>query len=228
MTGHDLLTCLAGGLIVSCQADASSPLRDSGVIARLALCAELGGAVALRVDSPGDIRAVRELCTLPVLGLHKRPGSYRPLITTSFDDAAGLVAAGADLVAIEVSPDSPDAVRLIERVARELGVPVVADVATLEAGEQAVAAGAQLVATTLSGYLHGSAAADGPDVGLVRHLAGLGIPVVAEGRYRTRDQVAAAFAAGAHAVVVGSAITDPRSTTSWFAAATPSRGVARS
>ena len=66
-------------------------------------------------------------------------------------------------------------------------------------------------------------------VGLVRHLDGdPQAGEVAEGRYRTRDQVAAAFAAGAHAVVVGSAITDPRSTTSWFAAATPSRGVARS
>jgi putative N-acetylmannosamine-6-phosphate epimerase len=49
-----------------------------------------------------------------------------------------------------------------------------------------------------------------PDVDLVRSFAvELDRPIVAEGRYVTPDDVAAAFDAGATAVVVGTAITNP-------------------
>ncbi|MFP4311119.1 MAG: hypothetical protein ACLFS9_03950 [Nitriliruptoraceae bacterium] len=40
--------------------------------------------------------------------------------------------------------------------------------------------------------------------------AELPVPVIAEGRYRTAEQVRAALAAGAWAVVVGTAITRPQ------------------
>jgi putative N-acetylmannosamine-6-phosphate epimerase len=45
------------------------------------------------------------------------------------------------------------------------------------------------------------------------------VPVIAEGRFETPAQVARAFAIGAHAVVVGTAITNPREITRRFAAA---------
>ena len=55
---------------------------------------------------------------------------------------------------------------------------------------------------------------DGPDVTLVAALAeAVGVPVLAEGRYAGAGDVRAAFAAGAHAVVVGTAITDPMALT---------------
>ena len=44
-------------------------------------------------------------------------------------------------------------------------------------------------------------------------------PIVAEGRIHTPAQASAALAAGAHCVVVGTAITHPQSITGWFAAA---------
>jgi N-acylglucosamine-6-phosphate 2-epimerase len=97
-----------------------------------------------------------------------------------------------------------------------------ADVSTLAEGVAAAGAGADLIATTLSGYTPDSAAADGPDLALVRDLAaGLpGVPVVAEGRYHRPDQVRAALDAGATAVVVGTAITDPVWITRSFARGT--------
>ncbi|MFZ9415961.1 MAG: N-acetylmannosamine-6-phosphate 2-epimerase, partial [Alphaproteobacteria bacterium] len=49
--------------------------------------------------------------------------------------------------------------------------------------------------------------------------AGLGAPVFAEGRFNTPALAAAAMRAGAHAVVVGSAITRPEVVAGWFAAA---------
>jgi len=55
----------------------------------------------------------------------------------------------------------------------------------------------------------------------VRSLAGaLRVPVVAEGRYRTPAEVVEALRAGAFAVVVGRAITDPLMLTKSFVDAT--------
>ncbi|MNT80920.1 putative N-acetylmannosamine-6-phosphate 2-epimerase [compost metagenome] len=46
----------------------------------------------------------------------------------------------------------------------------------------------------------------------------LATPVIAEGRYNTPDLVRRAFDAGAHAVVVGTMITNPREITRNFVA----------
>jgi putative N-acetylmannosamine-6-phosphate epimerase len=48
-------------------------------------------------------------------------------------------------------------------------------------------------------------------------------PVICEGRIRHPSDLAAAFAAGAHAVVVGTAITNPIAITRAYVAATPLR-----
>ena len=83
-----------------------------------------------------------------------------------------------------------------------------ADISTLEEGQRAAALGADLVATTLSGYVEGPPPED-PDLGLTRDLVGaVSVPVVAEGRFRTAAHVREAFVHGAFAVVVGRAITD--------------------
>jgi putative N-acetylmannosamine-6-phosphate epimerase len=90
--------------------------------------------------------------------------------------------------------------------------------ADLSSGAEAVAAlaaGCDVLGTTLSGYTGGEVP-DEPDIELVRRCAALGAPVFAEGRYRTLEQVQAARQAGATAVVVGSAITRPEHITGWF------------
>jgi N-acylglucosamine-6-phosphate 2-epimerase len=81
---------------------------------------------------------------------------------------------------------------------------------------QAAAAGADLVASTLSGYTGPGPEPAEPDVDLVRRLAGAGLATVAEGRVRHPEQARAAREAGAVAVVVGSAITRPEHVTRWF------------
>ncbi|MEU8047646.1 nitronate monooxygenase [Micromonospora echinofusca] len=99
---------------------------------------------------------------------------------------------------------------------------VLADVSTVEEGVAAVRAGADAVATTLAGYTPASPPTDGPDLTLLARLAGvLTVPVIAEGRYRSAEQIAAAFAAGAHAVVVGNAVTSPLWITRRLVPATP-------
>jgi N-acylglucosamine-6-phosphate 2-epimerase len=51
----------------------------------------------------------------------------------------------------------------------------------------------------------------------------LDCPVVAEGRIRTTEDVRAVFDAGAYAVVVGHAITDPTDITARLVSAIPAR-----
>ena len=220
-------------LVVSCQAPATSPLHGPATMALMAQAAVAGGAAAIRANGPGDVAAIRTATSLPVIGIHKRATDSGVFITPSFADAAQLVQAGASLVAVDgTSRRRLDGTTLAEQIGRirsELGVEVMADVDTAEAGLEARAAGADIVATTLSGYTESTAPSHEsahlsaePDIALVRSLvAVLDCPVVAEGRFRTPGQVAAAFEAGAYAVVVGAAITDPVATTRWLASATP-------
>lgn len=208
---------------MSCQAGADSPLRDTSTIARVAAAAVAGGAVGLRIEGPADVRAVRAETDLPIIGLHKIRGTGRSLITPSLELAVEIVAAGASIVALEVTEELNGADLTLLREASGLGVPIMADVSTLDEGLRAAEAGADIVGTTLSGYTPHSLGGDEPDLALVEALAGRGIRTVAEGRYRTPEQVRSAFAAGADFVVVGGAITDPLALTRRFAAAAPGR-----
>jgi N-acylglucosamine-6-phosphate 2-epimerase len=220
--GVSVLERIGGGLVVSCQAPEGHPLRDAATIARLARCAELGGAAALRINSAEDIRAVRRRTALPIIGLHKVPYAHRHLITPTLALAEDLAAAGADLIAIDLTHESPASGALVAAVRESLGVAVMADVSTLEEGLAAWEAGAEVVGTTLSGYTaRHLPTPDDPDLALVGELSARGVRVVAEGRYRTAEQVRQAFEAGAWAVVVGGAITDPVAITARLTSATP-------
>ncbi|WRS30654.1 N-acetylmannosamine-6-phosphate 2-epimerase [Actinomycetaceae bacterium MB13-C1-2] len=219
----DVIEKLAGGLVVSCQALDGSPMRDSYVMAKVAEAALMGGAVGLRVNGPEDIRAIRKVSEAPVIGLYKTMGKNRLIITPDFKKAAALVEAGASIVAVDATNEVlGEDFSLISRIRRELGVPVMADVSTVEEGIRAADAGADMVGSTLSGYTPETRPTpDLPDLGLVHVLAERGIRVVAEGRYRTPEQMSRAFQAGAYSVVIGGAITDPLKTSAIFVAATP-------
>lgn len=221
----DPLAAIAGGLVVSVQAPPGSPLRDPSHMAAIARAAELGGAAGIRAAGDDDVAAVKAAVGLPVIGLRKRSLDGSPVvITPEVADAEAVAAAGADMVAVDATArPRPGAASGAELVAAldGLGVPVLADVDTLEAGVAAREAGAAAVASTLSGYT-GGPPPDEPDVELVAALAGeLDCPVLAEGRIATPEYVRAAFDAGAHAVVVGTAITEPIALTRRLAEAAP-------
>jgi N-acetylglucosamine-6-phosphate deacetylase len=211
--GVSVVERLRGGLVVSCQAPPEDPLSGPEVMARVARAASLAGAAAVRVEGPEDIRAVRSAVSLPVIGLWKE-GSEGVYITPTLEHARAVAHAGADIVAVDgTARPRPDGLSLgetIHRIHEELGCPVLADVSTLEEGLAAAEAGADAVATTLSGYTPYTEPLEGPDLDLVSLLAArLDVPVVAEGRYGSPEEARAALARGAWAVVVGTAITRP-------------------
>jgi putative N-acetylmannosamine-6-phosphate epimerase len=108
----------------------------------------------------------------------------------------------------------------VARIRSELGVPVLADIATLDEALAAADAGADLVLTTMRGHTEDTAHIPGFDLPFLRELiARSPVPVIAEGRLETPEIAAAALSAGAYAVVVGSAITRPVTIARRFAAA---------
>jgi len=203
-------------------------LRDPSIIGALAECAVIGGAAGVRADGPDDIREIKARVPVPVVGIFKAPLSEeRFFITPTFKHACEIVEAGADVVALEATfenrPDDGELSELIWVIRRELRVPVMADVSTLEEGTRAWEMGADLVGTTLSGYTRESRGREKPDLNLVDSLANAGMRVVCEGHVRTPAQVLAAFEGGAWSVVVGTAITDPVALTGWFVEAAGDR-----
>jgi N-acylglucosamine-6-phosphate 2-epimerase len=230
--------CPPRSIVVSCQPGAGSPLRGAEAMALLAQAAVAGGAAAIRANGVPDVTAIRKAVDVPILGINKVGDPRGVFITPSVGSAAEVVAAGADMIAMDGTlrprPDGRSLRDHVREIKSVLRVPIMADVDSLEAGLGAREAGADVVATTLAGYTDGNGSGPSgasrdsltarvppePDVELVARLcAELDCPVIAEGRYWTPDDVEAAFDAGAHAVVIGTAVTNPMAITRRFVSA---------
>ncbi|MDO5629073.1 MAG: N-acetylmannosamine-6-phosphate 2-epimerase [Mobilicoccus sp.] len=222
MTAHDqLLSRLRGRLIVSCQAYPGEPMRSPDTMRRVAQAVEIGGAAAVRAQGIDDITAVSAALEVPVVGIWK-DGEAGVFITPTLEHALAVARAGADIVALDGTlrerPDGLDLAETLRRLRAEVDVPVMADCDSLEAGIAAAEAGADLIGTTLAGYTDARPKTHGPDLQLVEDLVAA-LPesaVVAEGRIHSPADARRALEAGAHSVVVGTAITHPTTITRWF------------
>ncbi|MGN0062658.1 MAG: N-acetylmannosamine-6-phosphate 2-epimerase [Nocardioides sp.] len=218
---NDLLERLRGGLVVSCQAYGDEPMNDAATMTKVAQAVVAGGAVAVRAQGISHLESMREVLDVPLIGLWK-DGKDGVFITPTLEHALAVARTGAEVVALDgTTRPRPDGLTFAETVrglTAQHDVLVMADVSTYEEGLLAAEAGADLVGTTLSGYTGYTEKGDGPDLDLVARLsAALDVPVVAEGRVHRPADAAAAVAAGAHCVVVGTGITHPTSITTWFA-----------
>jgi glucokinase-like ROK family protein len=211
---------LRGRLIVSCQASEGDAFRDSGAIARFARAAVDGGAAGIRANGPEDIRAIRALVNVPVVGIQKSiQEDGRILITPSVEAARALVEAGAQAVALDCTARGQryGALERLRRIREELQVPVLADIATLEEGRAAAEAGADFVLSTMRGYTDETDHVRAFEPAFIRSLVqSVGVPVIAEGRIHLPSEAVEALAAGAFAVIVGTAITRPHEITRAF------------
>lgn len=220
MTSDDAratIAALRDGLILSCQPTPGSPFDTTDAVLGYARIGVEAGARALRIESAAYVRAVAAAVALPVIGLVKRDLETTPVrITPTLDDVADLAAAGAAIIAFDAT-DRPRPAPVAAMVAaiHARGRLAMADISSAAEADAARAAGADLVGTTLAGYT-GGPIPEGPDLDLVRRLAGPEGPVIAEGRFNTPALAAAALRAGAHAVVVGSAVTRPDHAARWF------------
>jgi N-acylglucosamine-6-phosphate 2-epimerase len=217
----DPIATLTGGLIVSCQAYPGEPLRHPETMAQMAQAVVAGGAVAIRAQGLADISLIKKRTTVPLIGLWK-DGHDGVFITPTLRHARAVRDSGADIVALDgTRRPRPDGLTLAATITqlRDSGPTLVmADCGSLDDALAARDAGADIIGTTLAGYTADRPRTTGPDLELLAHLVTHlpGLPIVAEGRIHTPEQARAALNTGAHAVVVGTAITHPTTITGWF------------
>ena len=220
-----VLDRLRGGLVVSVQAYAESLLNTPETIALLARCAVENGAVGVRIEGVRRIAAVRAVVAVPIVGIIKcaHPG-FDPYITTTRDEIAAVAEAGAEIVAFDATERTRfggASVRDLIDAAHAAGLVAMADCAIEADAAAAIAAEADLVATTLAGYTPGSRGRELPALDLLTWIARRHPFPICEGGVGDPAAASAAFAAGARAVVVGTAITNVDALVRRFVAIAP-------
>jgi len=192
----------------------------------MARAAMVGGAAAIRANYPHDVRGIKQALPLPVIGIYKKRFENSPIyITPTLNEVQAIVEAGADIVAVELTdqprPDGRTNAEFISQIRTAFpDLPLMADISTLAEGLAAADLQVDLISTTMSGYTNYSRKMEGPDLDLVEQLSrSVSVPVIAEGRISCPEDAQRAIHAGAHAVVVGTAITRPQTVTGWYAQA---------
>jgi N-acylglucosamine-6-phosphate 2-epimerase len=219
---------LRGALIVSVQAEADSVLNTPETIALFARCAVANGAAGVRVEGEARIAAVRAaLPDIPIVGIVKRAHEgFEPYITSTVEEVALVARAGASIVAFDATArersDGSSVAALVEH-ARAQGLAAMADCSDESDAVAAAAAGADMVGTTLAGYTAPTRGRPLPALDLLSSIARSGAFAVCEGGVATPGDLRAAFAGGADAVVVGTAITNLDVLVRRFADAAPRR-----
>lgn len=142
-------------------------------------------------------------------------------ITPTTVETKQLIEAGADIIAFDgTSRPRPNGCKIedIIKLIKANNKLAMADISTLEEGINCKNLGVDILSTTLSGYTMESLSdSTEPDYELLKDIVKeTDMPVILEGRIWEPDEVTKAFDLGAHAVVIGSAITRPQLITKRF------------
>lgn len=217
LSNQEVLNRIRFGFISSCQPVDNGPMDKPEIVAAMAQASEYGGAAGLRIEGIDNLRAVRPMVNIPIIGIVKRDLPDSPVRITPFlQDIEDLAAAGADIIAVDGTnrPRPVDIESAVKKI-KELGCLAMADCSTLEEGLYCQRLGFDIVGSTMSGYTGGEIPSE-PDYQLVKDLNKAGCFVMAEGRYNTPELAKTAIEIGAHAVTVGSALTRLEHIVSWF------------
>jgi len=219
-----ILESFRNGLIVSCQVQRDDPIYSEDMPVLMAKAAQWGGAVGIRANMPEQIRSIKAAVELPVIGLYKQwtEGSD-VFITPNLDAAVQVWQAGAEIIALDCTAQmigGRHAYELLPEVKAAIPEAILfADVSNYEEAVRAVELGADIVGPTLYGYTAETRQIESPDL---REFARMcrdlrdDAYVIMEGHIYTPDDAMRCLYLGAHAVVVGSAITRPHYTTKRF------------
>lgn len=153
MSDQHILNKIKSGMIVSCLAHEDEPLYGSLFMSQMALAAEIGGAVAVRANGVEDIQAIKNLISIPVIGiLKKNYNGFNEKITPTLKEVRQLVGAGVDMIAVDATlrkrPDGSNVEEFIHLIKNNFpNILLIADVSTLKEGVAAFRSGADIVAS---------------------------------------------------------------------------------
>ena len=215
----NILKKLKNKIIVSCQPNEGGPQDKTSIVVSMAKAAILGGCGGVRIEGEKNIRAVKKNISVPIIGIIKNDlANYKVRITPLLKDVEKIINSGADIIAYDATnrkrPFPTKEIILKIKKANRLAM---ADCSNLDDAKNAILEGADIIGTTLAGYVGKQVKdTDKPNIKLVKEFKKLNCFVMAEGRYNTPELAKQAIQAGADAVTIGSAITRIDNITSWF------------
>ena len=215
----NILKKLKNKIIVSCQPNEGGPQDKTSIVVSMAKAAIIGGCGGVRIEGEKNIRAVKKNISLPIIGIIKNDlDNYKVRITPLLKDVDKIINSGADIIAYDATnrkrPFPTKEIILKIKKANRLAM---ADCSNLDDAKNAILEGADIIGTTLAGYVGKQVKdTDKPNIKLVKEFKKLNCFVMAEGRYNTPELAKQAIKAGADAVTIGSAITRIDNITSWF------------
>ena len=208
-TNKLIIKRLKGSLIASCQPIPKGPLDFPSFVLASAKASIIGGAKGLRIEGFKNLKVIKQHINLPVIGIKKRISKKYPVIITPLlSDVEKLSELGAEIIAFDSTlRDRPYSVKQLISEIHSCKKVAMADCSTIKDALNAIENGADILSTTLSGYVSSKSPPKNPDFRLLsKMLKKFKVPIIAEGRFNTPVFYKKAINSGAHAVVVGSAL----------------------
>lgn len=209
---------LKEGLIVSCQALEHEPFHGGDSMAKMAISALQGGAVAIRANGVDDINSIRESIggNIPIIGLFKQNyDDSNVYITPTLVEIKSLLKLNIDIIAIDATlrgrPNGETLSEHVKYIRENSDIKIMADVATIEEAINAERLGIDFISSTLRGYTEETKNIVIPDLEFIKCLNNeiKNSIVVAEGGINEYKHVEKILDLGVRHIVIGGAITRP-------------------
>ena len=204
-----ILKTIKKSLIASCQPIPNGPLDKPMFVLSSAEASIIGGAKALRIEGFKNLKIIKKNIKVPIIGIKKRVSDKYPIIITPLlTDVEKLINLGADIIAFDSTQRKrPYKINEIISKIHSHKKIAMADCSNVKDAIIALDSGADIIATTLSGYIGNKKIPKNADFKLLNlFVKKFNIPVIAEGRFNNPILFKKAINMGAHAVVVGTAL----------------------
>ena len=158
MKNLDIFDRVRGGLIVSCQALENEPLHSSFIMSRMAVAAEMSGAVGIRANTVADITEIRKMVRLPMIGIIKQIYKDSDVyITPTMVEVDALVETGVEIIAMDATNRLRTGGKSLDDIFHEVRNKYpdqlfMADCSCYEEALHAEEIGFDCVGTTMAGY----------------------------------------------------------------------------